>query len=392
MAAERILIVDDDMDSLKLVGLMLQKQGYEIIAANNGASGIEKATSGQPDLIILDIMMPDISGYEVARRLRSNPETAAIPILMFTAKTMVDDKVAGFEAGADDYITKPTHPAELVSRIKAALLRAASRPAAAPEPHRYGQIISFIGAKGGVGTTTLAINCAILFSRMVKELTVVLAEIRPGQGSLGWYLDYSQADALPNLVSKGMSGITPRAVEAVLVTHRSGIRAFLSSFRPTPHDDRLTPELAEHLVRNLAATGDLLILDLGNGLNERSQRLVNMSNQIVIAVEPGRIALSMAREMLDSLRKIDIGPTRLGFILINRVASGMATSWRDAQEQLGIDLLGIIPPAPELAYQATEAAAPMIMLQSEAAGVFQRQMSDLMGRLITRLGLEEEAS
>ncbi|HVU12446.1 MAG TPA: response regulator, partial [Phototrophicaceae bacterium] len=120
--AEKILVVDDDIDSLKLIGLMLQRNGYEVIAANAGNQALTRAASDHPDLIILDIMMPDMNGYEVSRRLRRNPETQNIPIIMFTAKTLIDDKVAGFEAGADDYLTKPTHPAELASRVKAILM------------------------------------------------------------------------------------------------------------------------------------------------------------------------------------------------------------------------------------------------------------------------------
>src|SRR3990172_4688022 len=125
--SERILIVDDDNDSLKLIGLMLQRHGYEVIAANAGNQGIAKATSESPDLIILDVMMPDMNGYEVCRRLRANPATQSIPIIMFTAKTLIDDKVAGFEAGADDYLTKPTHPAELASRVKTILQRSTTQ-------------------------------------------------------------------------------------------------------------------------------------------------------------------------------------------------------------------------------------------------------------------------
>ncbi|MEK7311436.1 MAG: response regulator, partial [Chloroflexota bacterium] len=121
---EKILIVDDDLDTLKLVGLILQRQGYEIVAANSGGQGLAKAAAERPNLILLDVMMPDMEGYEVARRLRADSDLARTPIIMFTAKTMVDDKVAGFEAGVDDYMTKPTHPAELVSRVKALLARA----------------------------------------------------------------------------------------------------------------------------------------------------------------------------------------------------------------------------------------------------------------------------
>jgi DNA-binding response OmpR family regulator len=110
---ERILVVDDDVDSLKLIGLMLQRNGYEVVAANSGTQAMNRAIADRPDLIILDIMMPDMDGYEVCRRLRGDARTKGIPIIMFTAKTLIDDKVAGFEAGADDYLTKPTHPAEL---------------------------------------------------------------------------------------------------------------------------------------------------------------------------------------------------------------------------------------------------------------------------------------
>ncbi|MCX6025721.1 MAG: response regulator, partial [Chloroflexi bacterium] len=90
---EKILIVDDDLDTLKLVGMMLQRRGYSIVAAINGTQALSKAASDRPDLILLDVMMPDLDGFEVARRLRADPLYASVPILMFTAKAQVDDKV-----------------------------------------------------------------------------------------------------------------------------------------------------------------------------------------------------------------------------------------------------------------------------------------------------------
>src|SRR4030065_1416128 len=131
---EKILIVDDDLDTLRLVGLMLQHQGYRINAANSGIQAIAMAQTDKPNLILLDIMMPDMDGYEVARRLRANPQTVDIPILMFTAKSQLDDKVAGFEVGADDYLTKPTNPAELQSHIRQLLEHRRERKAAAAAP------------------------------------------------------------------------------------------------------------------------------------------------------------------------------------------------------------------------------------------------------------------
>ena len=141
--AKRILVVDDEIESVKLIGLMLQRRGYEIVAARSGAQALEKAQAEKPDLIILDVMMPDMDGYEVCRRLRANPGTATLPIIMFTAKTMIDDKVAGFQAGADDYLTKPVHPEELASRIEAVLLRTSRRQVDERPPIRA-KILGFL--------------------------------------------------------------------------------------------------------------------------------------------------------------------------------------------------------------------------------------------------------
>src|SRR5512138_1460542 len=185
LMSEKILIIDDDLDTLRLVGLMLQRQGYQISAATNGQQGLEKAFEEDPDLILLDIMMPDMDGYEVTRRLRQNPATAKTPILMFTAKTQLDDKVVGFEVGADDYLTKPTHPSELQARVKNLLGRAEEKKAtiSSEEDENRGYVVGVLGARGGLGTTTIAANLgAGLQSRTKSE--VIVAEMVPGQGTL----------------------------------------------------------------------------------------------------------------------------------------------------------------------------------------------------------------
>ena len=183
--AEKILIIDDDLDTLRLVGLILERHGYEITTANRGLLGLKKAVEEHPDLIVLDIMMPEMDGYDVARRLRENKLTAKIPILMFTAKTQMDDKVAGFDAGADGYITKPTHPSELKSNVMTLLARAGHQAddSEAAVPLTRGFVIAVLSASGGAGVSSLAINLGTsLFNQTHAD--VVLAEFTPGRGSL----------------------------------------------------------------------------------------------------------------------------------------------------------------------------------------------------------------
>jgi two-component system KDP operon response regulator KdpE len=116
----RILVVDDEERMVRFIRLNLEHDGFRVIEAFNGTQAINKVRSNLPDLVLLDIMMPDIDGFEVLRIIR---EVSTIPVIMLTAKGEEDDRVRGLELGADDYITKPFSPRELVSRVKAVLRR-----------------------------------------------------------------------------------------------------------------------------------------------------------------------------------------------------------------------------------------------------------------------------
>ncbi len=121
---ETILVVDDDPDIARFVEVNLRSAGYEVAVAGDGEEALEKATELRPDLVLLDVMMPRIDGFEVASRLRKNPQTANTSIIMLTAKALSADKVTGLQSGADDYIIKPFDPIELLARVKGTLRRA----------------------------------------------------------------------------------------------------------------------------------------------------------------------------------------------------------------------------------------------------------------------------
>ena len=122
--AETILVVDDDPDIARFVEVNLRSAGYDVSVASDGEQALDKAGSLRPDLVLLDVMMPRIDGFEVAQRLRRNPQTANTSIIMLTAKALSTDKVLGLTAGADDYIIKPFDPIELLARVKGTLRRA----------------------------------------------------------------------------------------------------------------------------------------------------------------------------------------------------------------------------------------------------------------------------
>lgn len=380
--AEKILIVDDDVDSLKLIGIMLQRQGYEISVASNGQQALVRAGVDRPDLIILDIMMPDMDGYEVCRRLRHDPATQTIPIIMFTAKTQVDDKVAGFEAGADDYLTKPTHPAELATRIKAVLNRSAAQKR--PQNDRA-VTLGFMGAKGGIGTTTLAVNVAVA---MAKTEPSALADFRLGQGTLGLSLGFGRSTGIANLLSRPISEITVRAVENELVTHSSGLRLLLSSARPKETLLNVSPDSAAMIVRHLRALSRSVLLDLGPGLTRLSARLLQDMDQLTLTVEPNRVALMLARDILREVEQVGMPGSRINIVLINCTQPSLLIPWQEAEQILNHEMTAIISPAPELAFQAVEANFPIILYQpsSIVANQFTKLAEEMGLRIRTLAG------
>jgi phosphate regulon transcriptional regulator PhoB len=129
MTKSTILIIDDEKDFIELVRYNLEKEGFQVRGVLDGESGLSSAAHDMPDLAIIDLMLPGMDGLEVCRRLRSDPRTAAIPIIMLTAKSAESDRVVGLELGADDYVTKPFSPRELAARVKAVLRRSSPQVA-----------------------------------------------------------------------------------------------------------------------------------------------------------------------------------------------------------------------------------------------------------------------
>ena len=361
--AKRILVVDDEIESVKLIGLMLQRRGYEIVAARSGAQALEKAQAEKPDLIILDVMMPDMDGYEVCRRLRANPGTATLPIIMFTAKTMIDDKVAGFQAGADDYLTKPVHPEELASRIEAVLLRTSRRQVDERPPIRA-KILGFLGSKGGVGTTTLTVNTAVALAQEHRNQQVILADMHPGMSATAVQMGLRRHGGIKHLLEQPAEQIGARTVEAQLEEHKSGVRVLWGELEPIGAAVPLLPDQAEVIIQHLGAMADYLLLDLGVGLTETNRRILPSCRHIVVAIEPHRVALMLAQALLDQLTAgLTLPRHRVSVVLVNKAPSASTFTKDTIEGLLQHDLAGVVTPAPELAFQAAESGNPMVAAQ-----------------------------
>lgn len=364
--AQTILIIDDDIDTLKLVGIMLERKGFQILASTTGEKGLQLANKEYPDLILLDVMIPDINGYEIARSIRSNPDTENTPIIMFTARSQVDDKVEGLEAGADAYITKPARPRELFAQVNSVLKRAPQRSSGSGTVIvDKGTLIGIISAKGGLGNSTLATNLAIeIHNQSDKE--VILSDFRPGQGTIGMDLDVQNTSGLIKLLDEEPGNDISDFFPDVLMEHKSGIKTLLSSHHPSDSKYITHVEQFHQISKELPNLADYTILDLGPSLTPITTKVLSECDKILICMEPSPSNITQTRILIQDLINSGIGDGRFTTVLINRQRSGVQLSWEQAENQLERKIDQIFTPVPELAYQAAAKYIPIVQRPEES--------------------------
>jgi len=377
---EKILIEDDDHDTLRMVGLILQRSGYEILAASDGMNAFAQAEAQCPDLILLDVMMPNMDGYEVARKIRSNPNTSNIPIIILSAKTQLDDKVAGFESGADDYLTKPTLPTELLTHVKSLLARS-TRTVKTPSSHNTenrGYTIGVLAARCGLGVTTTTVNlgCAMLMS---SKMDVIVAELRPGFGTLAADLGFEESFAASDLLKMEPSAITREMIEERLMHHENGLKLILASSQP--NNATLVKAIAqfETLVDKLRYLAPYVILDLGAGLPELTQKLVKLCNHLIVVIEPIPNSIIHAKSLLNNLEELGFYKKRISPIIVNRIRSETQMNYTYVQERLEYQIPVMIMPSPEEIFQANRKQTTAVALNPNSPMTQQfKKLADLL--------------
>jgi DNA-binding response OmpR family regulator/CO dehydrogenase nickel-insertion accessory protein CooC1 len=377
---DRILIVDDHPETIRLMTMVLQRQGYETIVAYDGESAIELAESKQPDLVLLDIMMPGTDGYQVSRILRERPNTTNIPILMFSAKDQVDDRVAGYESGADDYLTKPIHPAELVTRVKSLLSRSKRLGVAAS---RKGYVVGILAPKGGVGSSSLAINLAVSYHQRTNQ-TVIAAELRPGYGCWGYEMKTQGTSNLSNLLRFSPNAITIESIKGSLASTNFGVQLLLSSNQI--RDTKLchSYDQFKRIITQLPILSAMCILDIGAGFIANLEEVLTLCDEILLVVEPFPTTLKMAQQWIVDIENRGMSEKKLITpVLMNRMDLDHQLTGPEIQNFLGKEIRFSIPNDPKLAFQAARDQLPMVLSapESEIAQQYSNLARDLAQRV-----------
>ncbi len=375
----RVLLVDDDIEALRLIGLVLKRRGYEIIPVANGQRALEAIKNGKPDLIILDVMMPGLDGYSVAEKLRNSPETDQIPILFLTARSSIDDRLAGFQAGGDDYLTKPVHPAELINRVEALLQRRGRWK----EEGKQGKIIALLPVKGGAGTTTIALNMALTLHDIHPQHRIALVELREGVGSLAIQAGVVRPKKhLSILLEQGAAAVNHDAVEGLILEYREQLHLLPASIRPeglsgTP----LTMDFVRRLLRVLVRDYDDVILDMKPALDKAAVEVLRQADHLLIVLEPHRIAIEQGRAMLSALTELSIGQYNTGIVVNERTSIPSAMNRSAIEMAIGQPILGILPAEPRMTESGPDEELPLALRHPDS--LFVRQLRLIVSTIVT---------
>ncbi len=289
----QILLIDDNRDMLKMMQLIIEKKtGYKVITCKNGQEGLEAAFEHQPEVAIVDVMMPGISGYEVVAELRKMPRTADMGILILTARGQAIDRTAALEAGADDHLPKPVKMDALIERIETLLVEKEEErqrkqeeavtaepeklkpPSAAPQQERAEHLtLALFSLRGGVGVTTLAVNLASILQQVGPT---ILLDLSPNSGHCALHLGLRPEKHWGNYLENPH---TP--FESLLLSHTSELRLLAAPLAPLQYGWFNDSDIKK-LLTQLKPTCRFLVLDMPPVLNPTAQYLLTQAHFVLL--------------------------------------------------------------------------------------------------------------
>jgi pilus assembly protein CpaE len=292
--AQKILVIDDSALITKLVRHHLTKEGYQVQVAGDGPSGLKMAEEWQPDLVMTDVLMPEMDGFEVTRRLRKLKTTATTPIVIMTTMSGIADKQAGFEAGADDYITKPFEVAELSMRVQALLRR--RQPVASQNGQAPGEVIAVFGLRGGAGCSSLAVNLAVGLSRLWRA-PITLFDMALPVGLCDVMLQMKPRFNLGDLARHDVNDVDEDVIRSHLAQHESGVHLLGGVVEPQ-EADLVSDNLVSFLLEYLRSLSRYVVVDTAHTFSPPVLAALDSADRIVMPITPDISSVRLAASTL----------------------------------------------------------------------------------------------
>jgi pilus assembly protein CpaE len=353
----RILFIDDDTINHQLVAKALQPLGHQLSYAEDGTSGLAQARTLKPDLIITDVVMPDINGYEVTRQLRRDKQFAATPVLVLTAQSGLQDKLQAFESGADDYLSKPFEPAELVARVSALLRRVEMLPPAAPQDAgQTAQMIAVHSLRGGTGASTLAVNLALSLSNLWGR--TILLDLTMTAGQVALMLNMNLRRTWVDIARFKAGEVDMDSLQSVISHHDSGL-SFIAAPTFPDEGEFLRGDNLATVLSLLKKQYDYIIADLPHDFSEVALTALDAADLILMVGTPDMASIRATAAALDSYTKLGYPKEKIR-PLLNAIFPRSSLSKEKIEAAMGMDFVASIPHVPDLVVEAINLGRPLV--------------------------------
>jgi len=355
----RILVIDDEITYHHLITKALEGLNYQIIFAEDGMSGIARARTVKPDLIITDVMMPDINGYEVTHQLRRDAQFVTTPILVLTAQAGLQDKLRAFEVGADDYLSKPFEPAELSARVAALIRRSEMIPTTSitRDPSQLARTIAIHSLRGGTGCSTLAVNLGLSLSNLWGRTILLDLTMTAGQVALmlNENLRRTWAD-----VSRYKEGEADAAsLKSVVSIHESGL-SFIAAPTFPVEGETLRGETLSAVITMLKEQYQYIVADLPHDFSEAAISALDLADVILLVSAPDMASVRATAAALDTYQKLGY-PTERIKPLLNAVFPRSSLTKEKIEAAMGMEFVATIPHVPDTILEAINLGRPLVL-------------------------------
>lgn len=355
----RVLIIDDEPVNHQLVAKAIESLDCQIATAENGTTGISRAHALKPDIIITDVIMPDISGYEVTNQLRRDPQFSATPILMLTAQSGLQDKLKAFEVGADDYLSKPFEPAELVARVTSLVRRAelVQSMITSKDSKQLAQIMAIHSLRGGTGCSTLAVNLGLSLSNLWGATILLDLTMTAGQVALmlNKNLRRTWAD-----ISRYKSGeLDMDVLGSIIDNHESGL-SFIAAPTFPGEGDFLTGETLAWAISLLKEHYQYVVLDLPHDFSELALSALDSADSILMVGSPDMASVRATAAALDAYGKLGYTREKIRPIL-NATFPRSSLAKDKIETALGMNFVASIPYVADVVLEAINLGRPLVL-------------------------------
>jgi pilus assembly protein CpaE len=354
----RVLVVDDDPMLAKLVQITLSKAGYTIVTANDGIECLRKTKRDKPDLIILDVSMPGIDGFEVARRIRKDPTTKNIPILMLTGRNDASNKVQAFSIGVDDYLTKPFDINELVARVSSLLGRSLPVKKEHLEESAEGQIVAVHSLRGGLGCSSLALNIAIGFHKLWSKRTILLDNVFTA-GQISLMLDTPVHRTWADYAETGGVDYNDDALYSSILVHESGLH-FLAAPSDPVEANKVDHYAVSAALSTIRTRYEYLVADLSHDFSNPTLEVLEAADRILLVLSPEIVSVRLATMVLRVYNELDFHSNKVQLILVRNSAKSFLKV-AEIEKALHHSISHIIPYSPEATNRAIASGVPFLI-------------------------------